>query len=179
MRPAFDFGPWAIIAAVLVLFLFGALAFPFVRVLNRLWVKAALAGLPTDAGVALIGDIPLSQTRAPEGQAAARRAEWLPGWFVRKRAAKLEVMESKGNREEEAVTLRCLLDGLLLPARLQGGKSPLVAYDGDESFVMEALEAVYYEVVAATVEEWLGLEQGRYRLLRRAADFHWAEAGRG
>jgi hypothetical protein len=72
------------------------------------------------------------------------------------------------------VTLRCLVDGLLLPACFPGGESQLVAYDGDESFALEALEAVYYEVVAATAEEWLGLEQARYRLLRRAADFEWA-----
>jgi hypothetical protein len=72
------------------------------------------------------------------------------------------------------VTLRCLLDGLLLPACFHGGEPPLVAYDGDEPFALEALEAVYYEVVAATAEEWLGLERGRYRLLRRAADFRWA-----
>jgi hypothetical protein len=69
-----------------------------------------------------------------------------------------------------------LLDGLLLPACFPGGRAGLLAYDGDESFVREALEAVYYEVVVATVEEWLGVERARYRLLRRAADFRWAEA---
>jgi hypothetical protein len=74
------------------------------------------------------------------------------------------------------VTLRCLLDGLLLPACFPGEGRRLVAYDGDESFALEALEAVYYEVVAATAQEWLGLEEGRYRLLRRAADFEWEEA---
>jgi hypothetical protein len=77
------------------------------------------------------------------------------------------------------MTLRCLLDGLLLPARLirtVGGSDlpALVAYDGDEGFVMEALEAIYYEVVQAGPEELLGLETGRYRLLRRARDFQMA-----
>ncbi len=75
------------------------------------------------------------------------------------------------------MTLRCLLDGLLLPACFHGEDVPLVAYDGDESFALEALEAVYYEVVTATEEEWLWLEKARYRLLRRAADFRWEEVG--
>jgi hypothetical protein len=47
----------------------------------------------------------------------------------------------------------------------------LEAFDGDESFLMEALEALYYEVVAASGDELLKLAQGRYRLLRRAVDF--------
>lgn len=77
------------------------------------------------------------------------------------------------------MTLRCILDGLLLPARLMttvGGSDlpALVAYDGDEGFVVEALEAVYYELVQACPEEVLGLETGRYRLLRRARDFQLA-----
>ena len=45
-------------------------------------------------------------------------------------------------------------------------------------FALEALEAVYYEVVEATAEEWLRVERARYRLLRRAADFRW-EGARG
>lgn len=70
------------------------------------------------------------------------------------------------------MTLRCILDGLLLPARV-GGQPLLEASDGDETFALEALEAIYYEVVTATEEEWLQLERAHYRLLRRAADFHW------
>jgi hypothetical protein len=70
------------------------------------------------------------------------------------------------------MTLRCVLDGLLLPARILADVGSLIAYDGDESFIMEAIEAMYYEVVCATPEEILAAEQGRYRLLRRAADFH-------
>jgi hypothetical protein len=73
------------------------------------------------------------------------------------------------------VTLRCLLDGLILPAWLVRGYPPLVARDGDEEFSLEALEAMYYEVVTATRAEWLGIEVARYRLLRRAADFRWEE----
>ena len=69
------------------------------------------------------------------------------------------------------MTLRCLLDGLLLPATLRRDEPALVAYDGEEGFAMEALEAVYYELVLATPAELLGLERARYRLLRRAADF--------
>jgi len=38
------------------------------------------------------------------------------------------------------LTLRCLLDGLLLPAHLDQGQPPLIAFDGDEAFVMEAIE---------------------------------------
>ena len=74
-----------------------------------------------------------------------------------------------------AVTLRCLLDGLLLPAELGQGQPALIAWDGDESFALEALEAQFYEVVTATVEEWVGLERARYRLLRRADDFRWED----
>ena len=69
------------------------------------------------------------------------------------------------------MTIRCLLDGLLLPASLRRDAPSLVAYDGEEPFAMEALEAIYYEVVAATRAELLGLERARYRLLRRAEDF--------
>jgi hypothetical protein len=69
------------------------------------------------------------------------------------------------------VTLRCVLDGLLLEGEVGTDDPTLVAFDGDEPFVLEALEALYYEVVSATVEELLRLERGRYRLLRRAADF--------
>lgn len=67
--------------------------------------------------------------------------------------------------------LRCTLDGLLLDAVLCPHTAALVAFDGDESFAMEAVEALYYEVVEASPEELLRLEQARYRLLRRAKDF--------
>jgi hypothetical protein len=56
-----------------------------------------------------------------------------------------------------AVTLRCLLDGLLLPAKLGPGQLALVAWDGEECFAMDAVEALFYEVVSATLEEWVGL----------------------
>jgi hypothetical protein len=69
------------------------------------------------------------------------------------------------------VILRCKLDGLLLPAGFHPTRGAVVALDGDEPFVMEALEAVYYELAAATSEELLRLEQAGYRLLRLAADF--------
>jgi hypothetical protein len=72
------------------------------------------------------------------------------------------------------MTLRCVLDGLLLPAQLWGGAPPLLAYDGDEPFALEAVEASYYELVTATAAEVLHLERARYRLLRRAADFQLA-----
>jgi hypothetical protein len=71
------------------------------------------------------------------------------------------------------VTLRCLLDGLLLPATLATGSAPLVAWDGEEAFALEAVEATYYELVEATPEEVLRLEEARYRLLRRAEDFRY------
>ena len=69
------------------------------------------------------------------------------------------------------MTLRCKLDGLLLPAELRCAEPRLVAYDGDESFGVEALEAGFYEVLDATREEMLALEQAHYRLLRRASEF--------
>jgi hypothetical protein len=73
------------------------------------------------------------------------------------------------------VTLRCTLDGLLLPAVLDEDASILVAYDGDEPFEMERGEAVFYELVAASREEMRRLQAARYRLLRVAEDFALAE----
>jgi hypothetical protein len=73
--------------------------------------------------------------------------------------------------ENLPMTLRCLLDGLLLYAEVPPGRTGLVAYDGDEGFEMEALEALYYELVSATSEELRQLEEARYRLLRLANDF--------
>ena len=74
------------------------------------------------------------------------------------------------------MTLRCLVDGLLLHATLCAGRPGLIVYDGEEPFALEAVEAIYYEVVSATAEELLGLERANYRLLRRAADFRRIEA---
>lgn len=68
------------------------------------------------------------------------------------------------------MTLRCVLDDLLYGADLRNGVPPLVVYDGDESFVLEAVEATYYELVAATEDE-CRLIRRAYRLLRLAADF--------
>jgi hypothetical protein len=79
-------------------------------------------------------------------------------------------------REEQPVTLRCILDGLLLPAYLDQGQPPLIAFDGDEGFAVEAIEAVYYELVEASEEELIDLERSYYRLLRRADDFQQMEA---
>jgi hypothetical protein len=73
------------------------------------------------------------------------------------------------------VTLRCVLDGLLLPAELSTHPSALIVYDGVEAFEMEAVEALYYEVVEATPDELLSLQGPRFRLLRRAADFELLE----
>ena len=73
------------------------------------------------------------------------------------------------------MTLRCLVDGLLLPARLKHGSPALIAWDGDESFLVEALEALFYELVSATRAELLGLQRESYRLLRLAADFRREE----
>jgi hypothetical protein len=62
----------------------------------------------------------------------------------------------------------------MLPAEMSMGEPALIAWDGDESFAMDAVEALYYEVVSATWEEWVALERARYRLLKRADDFRWA-----
>jgi len=69
------------------------------------------------------------------------------------------------------VKLRCTLDGLLLDAVLDPQTTNVTAFDGDEAFALEAIEALYYELVAATRQELVGLEQARYRLLSRADDF--------
>lgn len=70
--------------------------------------------------------------------------------------------------------LRCVLDGLLLPAEMVPGQNRLLAFDGDEGFEMEALEALFYELVEATPEELRHLERAHFRLLRVADDFRHA-----
>jgi hypothetical protein len=75
------------------------------------------------------------------------------------------------------VMIRCVLDGLLLYATLRAEPAVVLAFDGDESFTLEAVEALYYELVSATRDELLGLERACYRLLRRAADFRQVEDG--
>ena len=74
------------------------------------------------------------------------------------------------------MTLRCTLDGLLLPAVLDEQRSILIAYDGDEPFEMERGEAVFYELVAASREEIRRLQAARYRLLSMAEDFAVVES---
>lgn len=69
------------------------------------------------------------------------------------------------------MVLRCVIDGLLLPAEFAADGPALVAYDGDEGFPLEAVEAMFYELVSATWDEVLLLQRAGYRLLRTAADF--------
>jgi hypothetical protein len=57
-------------------------------------------------------------------------------------------------------------------------KRRLIAYDGDEGFLMEAVEALLYEVVRASTTELLQLEQAQYRLLKPAADFQFSRERR-
>jgi hypothetical protein len=75
--------------------------------------------------------------------------------------------------------LRCTIDRLLLHARRHPTAPVIVAYDGDESFELERVEAAYYELVEATPDEALWLEQVGYRLLRRAVDFRTHGEPRG
>jgi len=74
------------------------------------------------------------------------------------------------------VTLRCTLDGLLLPAVLDEESSILIAYDGDEPFELERGEAVFYELLSASREEMRRLQFARYRLLKMADDFAVVES---
>jgi hypothetical protein len=74
------------------------------------------------------------------------------------------------------VKIRCTLDGLVLDAEIHPTRGVLVVFDGDEAFVLEAVEALFYELLSATTEELLQLERARYRLLRRAEDFRRTEA---
>ncbi len=67
--------------------------------------------------------------------------------------------------------LRCTLDGLVLEAKRNESDTKMIAFDGDESFEMERVEAIYYELVAATSKDLIWLEQAGYRLLRIAPDF--------
>lgn len=72
--------------------------------------------------------------------------------------------------------LRCTIDGLLLDALFCPQTSALLVFDGDESFALEAVEALYYVVVSATRAELIRLESAGYRLLRLASDFEIAAA---
>jgi hypothetical protein len=72
------------------------------------------------------------------------------------------------------VQIRCTLDGLILDAHICPHHRALVAFDGDEGFVMEAVEAAFYELVSATPDELLLLQQAHYRLLQPARDFQTA-----
>jgi hypothetical protein len=67
--------------------------------------------------------------------------------------------------------LRCKIDQLLLPARACPEAGGLIAWDGTEPFILERVEAVYYELVSAAPDEQLWLERNGYRLLKPAADF--------
>lgn len=67
--------------------------------------------------------------------------------------------------------LRCTLDGLVLEAKRNKSETKLIAFDGDEPFEMERVEAVYYELMAATTDDLIWLEQAGYRMLRIALDF--------
>jgi hypothetical protein len=67
--------------------------------------------------------------------------------------------------------LRCRIDDLLLDAWPHPTRPMLLAYDGDEGFEMERVEAIYYELVAATPRDLNWLEQSGYRCLRLAPDF--------
>jgi hypothetical protein len=62
----------------------------------------------------------------------------------------------------------------MLHAEVQPELPQVVVYDGDEMFVLEAVEALYYELVEATECEQRHVERF-YRLLRQAEDFRrWA-----
>ena len=76
------------------------------------------------------------------------------------------------------MTIRCLLDGLLLNAIVGGQGGPVTAFDGEEAFGLEAIEAAYYEIVEADHNELMALEQVHYRLLQRADDFLLLDARR-
>lgn len=66
--------------------------------------------------------------------------------------------------------LRCRLDGLVLPARLEPGR--LIAWDGEECFEMGRKEAKFYEIIEATGSEWQELARYNYRVFRWMQDFH-------
>ncbi len=110
--------------------------------------------------------------RRPYGEALTPTDLGSEGAFTVRWRKKMKNGLTGGNA---AVTLRCVLDGLLLYATLCSEPPILLAFDGDEPFQLEAIEALYYEIVAATREELLALERACYRLLRRAGDFRQVE----
>ncbi|HKI32323.1 MAG TPA: hypothetical protein VKA46_10680 [Gemmataceae bacterium] len=71
--------------------------------------------------------------------------------------------------------LRCVLDGFLLPAEFCAEAPQLIAYDGDEGFRLEAVEALFYELVSASCDDLVLLQRAGYRLLRIADDFRRVE----
>src|SRR5437879_2437818 len=82
-------------------------------------------------------------------------------------AVSLLVIPARGRR---SLILRCRIDGLLLPARFVGdGQLELV--DGEEAFVLESVEAIFYELVFAEPPD-LRRAESRYRMLRRAPDLN-------
>jgi hypothetical protein len=101
-------------------------------------------------------------------------AAHLPGWQLGGGSGKLLVL-FWGILRGGVVILRCVLDGLLLPAEFDPDPSQLVAYDGDEGFRLEAVEAVFYELVSASGDELVLLQRAGYRLLRIADDFRQIE----
>lgn len=75
--------------------------------------------------------------------------------------------------------VRCRIDGLLLDAIRHPARDTLIAFDGDEPFEMELVEAVHYELVAAMPADLLWLQQAGYRLLRTANDFAFIQRRSG
>jgi hypothetical protein len=67
--------------------------------------------------------------------------------------------------------LRCTVDGLMLEAHPHPRGNSLVVHDGDESFELERVEGIHYELVAAQAGHLVWLQQAGYRFLRLAGDF--------
>lgn len=69
------------------------------------------------------------------------------------------------------MVLRCRIDGLILDACRHPSRMTLIAFDGYEPFEMDRVEAMYYELVAATQSDLLWLQEAGYRCLRQAPEF--------
>jgi hypothetical protein len=81
----------------------------------------------------------------------------------------LKALEGQDIKGEKNMKLRCRMDGLIVPARVESNR--LLAWDGEESFEMGKMEASFYEIVEANQSEWQELARKGYRILRWASDF--------
>ena len=66
--------------------------------------------------------------------------------------------------------LRCRMDGLIVPARVEASR--LLAWDGEESFEMGKMEASFYEIVEELIGNRRQLGVSKFTFATRLAPSH-------